>query len=207
MRRAGGGGGKLSINTLKSCCNFKKFFFFVSRLYLSFSSMYLFVMCAFSLLYFSFSLDVWYCFAWSFTFYHFLYCIYICILWIYFFSLCSCTPFSLFKIIFPPISLLYLFTFCIIFLRLHPGKIHCLRRSHWQHSHMPKLGFESLQRWVTATSQWQSHKVQCTVYTHCGAKCDFPVYSVIRAALGQLMAMLLINIVSIDYMQGISVDP
>ena len=45
------------------------------------------------------------------------------------------------------------------------------------------------------------------MYTHCVAKCALPVCSVIRAALGQLTAMLLKNVVSIGYKQGISVDP
>ena len=48
---------------------------------------------------------------------------------------------------------------------------------------------------------------QGTVYTHCDAMCALPVCSVIRVALGQLTAMLLKNIVSIGFKQGISVDP
>ena len=43
--------------------------------------------------------------------------------------------------------------------------------------------------------------------SHCVAMCALPVCSVICAVLGQLMAMLLKNIVSIAYKQGISVDP
>ena len=48
--------------------------------------------------------------------YPLLYCIYLCILWIYFSSLCLCTPFSFFKIIFPSISLLYICTCFIVIL-------------------------------------------------------------------------------------------
>ena len=45
------------------------------------------------------------------------------------------------------------------------------------------------------------------MYTHCVANCALPVCSVINVSLGQLTAILLENIVSIGYKQGISLDP
>ena len=52
---------------------------------------------------------------------------------------------------------------------------------------------------MTASSQRQSQTAQCTLYTHCVAKCALPVCCVISAALGQLTAMLFKNSVSIGY--------
>ena len=179
-------------NPLKSCRNTNNSFQ-VFQSYIKTSALY--ISLSFTVL---FSLDFWYCFAWSLTFYD----IPFCIQWI-FFSYFVCAPhFTFLRLYFPPSPYcVYVLFYC------NSGKIHCLSRSHWHLSHMPKLGFESWQWWETASSQWQSHTAQCTVYTHCVAKCALPVCCVISAALGQLTAMLFKNIVSIGFKQGISVDP
>ena len=103
---------------------------------------------------FLFSLDFWYCFAWSFTFYDIPFCIaFISVSYGFIFSHCVCAShFPFLRLYFPPSPYcIYLLFYC------NSGKIHCLSRSHWQLSYMPKLGFESWLWWETASSQWQSH--------------------------------------------------
>ena len=184
-------------NPLKSCRNIKNSFQ-LFQVYIKTSALYI------SLSFYFFSSDFWYCFAWSFTFYDIPFCIvYISVSYEFISSHFVCAPrFPFLRLYFPqsPYCLNLLF-YC------NSGKIHCLSRSHWQLSRMPKLGFESRQWWETASSQWQANKAQCTLYTHCVAKCALPVCCVISAAIGQLTAVLFKNIVSIGYKQGISVDP
>ena len=186
-------------NPLKSCRDIKNSFQ-LFQAYIKTSALYISLS-----FYFSFFLDFWYCFAWSFTFYDIPFCfVYISASYEFISSHLVCAPHVPFlRLYFPPSPYcIYLLFYC------NSGKIHCLSRSHnWQLSHMPKLGFESQQWWETASSQWQSHTAHCTLYTHCVAKCALPVCCVISAALGQLTTMLFKNIVSIGYKQGISVDP
>ena len=49
--------------------------------------------------------------------------------------------------------------------------------------HFPFLRLSSWQWWETVSSQSQSQKAQCKVYTHCFAKCALPVCSVTSAAI------------------------
>ena len=44
---------------------------------------------------------------------------------------------------------------CNLWRKPHTGENHRLTQSHWQLSHMPRVGFKPGQWWKTASSQWQ----------------------------------------------------
>ena len=136
-------------NTLKSCRNIKKSFQ-LFQAYIKTSDLYISLSFYFS---FFFGFLVLLCMIVYILRYPFLYRIYLCILWIYFFSLCLCTPFSFFKIIFPSISLLYIFTLLLQFWQNPLPK---------QKSQLATFSHAQARIWITAVVRDIHPSAHCT---------------------------------------------